>query len=246
LSAIRAWRLHILGAVNSSRSRPAATRLLALDTGSPIVSVALAVDGAVVAERSIEQARSSVALLRMIDDALLAAGLGARDLTGLAVLRGPGSFTGMRVGMATAQGLHAALGMPVAVLPSLSVLAALAGQGNAGGQPSTVLGAVDALRDEWFVQPFRVVAGRAPEPLAEAVILPASRLGEFAPATVCGFGIARLVAAGFWPAGLVAREAAPLASTAAVLAPLYTNCWDAALLTQPLYLREPAVTLPAA
>ena len=102
--------------------------LLALDTGSPLVSVALARDGAVVASRSIEQERSSVRLLEMVQEVLTEAGIGVRDLGGIAVLRGPGSFTGLRIGLATVLGLHQALGVPATAIPSLPVLAASAGE----------------------------------------------------------------------------------------------------------------------
>ena len=122
--------------------------LLALDTGSPLVSVALARDGAVVASRSVEQERSSTRLLEMIREVLDEAGIGIGDLEGITVLRGPGSFTGLRIGLATTLGLHQALGIPATALPSLQVLAASAGTGG------RVITAVDALRGDWSVQVF--------------------------------------------------------------------------------------------
>ncbi|MEO8505688.1 MAG: tRNA (adenosine(37)-N6)-threonylcarbamoyltransferase complex dimerization subunit type 1 TsaB [Acidobacteriota bacterium] len=219
----------------------APAKLLALDTGSPVVSVALTLDGKTAAERSVEQARSSVALLELIDECLREAGLSPRDLNGIAVLRGPGSFTGLRVGLATVLGLRAALAIPVAVLPSLEVLAAHAIERAATG---TIVGVVDALRGEWFASAFRAAPGTLGEPTAEAKILPVASLASFAPATVCGFGVRGLADRGVLPGGLEVLEASPLAATAARLACNRQEWWDAALLTQPLYLREPAVTLP--
>ncbi len=73
------------------------------------------------------------------------------DLDGIVVLCGPGSFTGIRVALATALGLRATFAMPVL---GMSTLAALALQtDSAAGSPIVAL--VDALRDEWFVQEFR-------------------------------------------------------------------------------------------
>ena len=98
--------------------------LLALDTGSPTVSVALASGGALVAERAVSMERSSVQLLGLIRDVLDEAGARPADLTGVVALRGPGSFTGLRIGLATVLGFHQALGVPATALETLRVLAA--------------------------------------------------------------------------------------------------------------------------
>src|SRR3954449_10890345 len=135
--------------------------LLALDTGSPLVSVALARDGAVVAARSVEQERSSTRLLEMVREVLEEAGIRIGDLGGIAVLRGPGSFTGSRIGLATALGLHQALGIPATALPSLQALAF--SMGTAG----RVIASVDALRGDWSAQGFE--DGR---PLGEMELVP--------------------------------------------------------------------------
>ncbi len=213
--------------------------------------MALAIDGEVRASSAVEQARSSVELLQRIDFCLRECDLRPGDLDALVVLRGPGSFTGLRVGLATAQGLCAALGVEVAVLPSLRVLAAHAWERlESGESASTLVSAIDALRGEWFAQPHRATApGRVPEPVAAAAIVPVSRLAGWAPGTLVGFGVERLAAAEGLAdglAGLRILEAGPLAPTAARLAPLLPECWNAELLTDPLYLREPAVTLPLA
>ena len=228
-----------------------ASRLLALDTGSPRVSIAVALDGTVVAESTLEQARSSAELLRRIDDCLRAAGMRPVDLSAIAVLRGPGSFTGLRIGLATAHGLRAALGTAVAVLPSLRVLAEH-GRERAGeaGRARSWIGAVDALRGEWYMQAFDEEAPAAGRPGAlvphdVAAIVAADVLAARRPATVCGFGVGAIAARDGWPADCEALEAENVASTAARLAPTLPELWDAQLLTAPLYLREPAVTLPA-
>src|SRR5829696_1815679 len=101
---------------------------LVLDTGSPLVSVAVGRAGQVVSERSVELGRSSALLLDMIREVLEEAGVAPSELGGIAVLRGPGSFTGVRIGLATALGLHQALGTPATGISSLQALAASAGE----------------------------------------------------------------------------------------------------------------------
>jgi len=215
--------------------------LLALDTGSPLVSVALARDGAVVASRSIEQERSSVRLLEMVQEVLTEAGIGVRDLGAIAVLRGPGSFTGLRIGLATVLGLHQALGVPATAIPTLPVLAA-----SAGPREGIVIAAVDALRGDWSAQAF--AAGR---PLGEMELVPGSELPRLAgaayeekEAVVIGFGVSRLAAVPGWPEGLRLIEPGALASTAAILAASPETVWNPSLLTSAIYSRPPAVTLP--
>jgi tRNA threonylcarbamoyl adenosine modification protein YeaZ len=212
------------------------THLLALDTGSPIVSVALARDGAVVAARSVEQERSSTRLLEMVREVLDEAGIGRGDLGAIAVLRGPGSFTGLRIGLATVLGLHQALGIPATALPSLQALAL------ATGASGRVIAAVDALRGEWSAQAF--VEGR---PLGEMELVPGPELPRLAgggEAVVTGFGVSRLGEIPGWPADLRLLEPGPLAPAAAVLAASPETVWDPALLTSAIYSRPPAISLP--
>jgi tRNA threonylcarbamoyl adenosine modification protein YeaZ len=210
--------------------------LLALDTGSPLVSVALAQDGAVVASRSVEQERSSRRLLEMIQEVLDAAGIRIGDLGALAVLRGPGSFTGLRIGLATTLGLHQALGIPATALSSLQALAASAGTNG------IVIAAVDALRGDWSAQAFE--DGR---PLGEMELVPGPELPRLAgggEAVVAGFGVSRLAEVPGWPADLRLLEPGPLAPAAAILAASPETVWDPALLTSAIYSRPPAISLP--
>jgi tRNA threonylcarbamoyladenosine biosynthesis protein TsaB len=203
--------------------------VLAIDSGSPLVSVAFGSSTGVLASRSLAIAHSSEALLRSIDEVLAAAGATVKDIDGLLGLRGPGSFTGLRVGLATLLGLHQALAVPATALPSLEVLSLAAGPG-----PEPVAAVVDALRGEWFVQLF--AAGRA---LGPAEILPASKLGRAGARRAVGHNLEGLRVA--LPRDLPvveARELAPLA-----LQRLGTGDldWSPATLLDPLYLRPPAI-----
>jgi tRNA threonylcarbamoyl adenosine modification protein YeaZ len=112
--------------------------ILAFDTATDVATSALVDDGEVLGER----ASRAVTLLEDVDALLRQAGARTGDLQGLAVGTGPGSFTGLRVGLATARGLALSLGLPVAGVSTLDALAA----GAPGALP-----VIDARRGEVFV-----------------------------------------------------------------------------------------------
>ena len=197
--------------------------------------------------RTVEQRRSSEALLRLIDEALREAGLTLADLGGLLGLAGPGSFTGLRVGLATLLALHQATGLPATAWETFDVLAAAATPGSpesrVGAPPGAsarVLAAVDALRGEWFTRLF--VHGR---PAEDPVLRRPGDLAAVAPCAVSAFGAGELIAAAGDPPGLAAFEPDELASAALALARLRPPEWDARRLTAPLYLRPAAAASPA-
>jgi tRNA threonylcarbamoyladenosine biosynthesis protein TsaB len=112
--------------------------ILAFDTATDVATSALVEDGEVLGERT----SRAVTLLEDVDALLRQAGARTGDIQGLAVGTGPGSFTGLRVGLATARGLALALGVPVAGVSTLDALAA----GAPGALP-----VIDARRGEVFV-----------------------------------------------------------------------------------------------
>lgn len=223
--------------------------ILTLDAGSPVVSVALGRGGELLASRSAPAERASGQLLGMIREALDEAGLTPADLAGVAALQGPGSFTGLRIGLATALGFHQALGIAATALPTLQALAASV----PGVEPgSVIVAAVDSLRGEWTAQAFRAGPGEdPPAPLAEAALVQAAEVAGLAPrgegergvAVVVAFGVVRL-AEGLPSPGQRPVEAGPLAPAALRLAAAAATRWDAGRLTRPLYARPPAITPP--
>lgn len=99
-------------------------RMLAIDTTTEACSVALWADDALLLEQSIVEPRGHTRrLLPMIDALLDQAGWGLEDLAGLVCTRGPGSFTGVRVGISAAQGLAFAANLPIFPVSTLAVLA---------------------------------------------------------------------------------------------------------------------------
>jgi len=119
--------------------------ILAFDTATNRATSALVGDGELLGERV---SRAST-LLADVDALVRQAGAHPRDITGLAVGIGPGSFTGIRIGLAAARGLALALDVPAAGVSTLDALAA--------GAPGAVP-VIDAKRREVFVQGPRAVA----------------------------------------------------------------------------------------
>ena len=204
--------------------------LLAVDAGSPTVSVAVGHGNEILAERAAQIQRSSGNLLRLVDDTLEAAGRTIREVEGLLGLRGPGSFTGLRVGLATLLGLHQAVEIPATAIPTFEVLASLA-----PGEEGVVLAAVDALQDRWLVQPFR--PGDPPHPLSAPQNVNADGLAHLKPDVVIGFGVSGLPASTSWGETTPLVEPPPLAGPAIRLTVAREIDWDAAALLDPLYLQ---------
>ena len=122
--------------------------LLAFDTATSAVTVALHDGTAVVAEESAVDGRRHGELLAVfIDKALRSIGAGREDLTAVAVGTGPGPYTGLRAGLVTARVLASALGIRIDGVCSLDVIAAAAVAEAAGTE---FLVATDARRREVY------------------------------------------------------------------------------------------------
>ena len=99
-------------------------KILSLDTSSKRFSVAVSVEGKVVARMSeILQKKLSTAMMGRVDKLLKRSEIKLKEIDGLAVGLGPGTFTGLRVGLAAVKGLAFALDVPVVGMSSLDVLA---------------------------------------------------------------------------------------------------------------------------
>lgn len=100
--------------------------ILGIDTAGPADNVALVTDKGILASFSLRQpAIASRPLLRLIDGVCAQAGYAMADMTALAVNVGPGAFTGIRVGLATAQGLALAYAKPLVGCSAFEALVSL-------------------------------------------------------------------------------------------------------------------------
>ena len=97
--------------------------VLGLDTAGRNGSVALAIEGVAAGSRPLPAGGHSSRLTAEAEALLRGHGLVLRDLAGIAVAEGPGSFTGLRVGLAWAKGVAVALGTPLALVSSHEALA---------------------------------------------------------------------------------------------------------------------------
>lgn len=170
-------------------------------------------------------------LAPLVAQVMADAGLAFADLQRVGVTVGPGSFTGLRVGLAFAKGLGAALGIPVV---GVGVLEALAQPLN-----GTVLAILDAKRDQVYLQAFADgVAVSAPDALPLGIA--AARLAELAGSgevTLVGSG-ARLVCDTLPGARQVAADHADPVAVAQIAAARSPTP------PRPLYLRAPDAKLP--
>ncbi|MBO4497504.1 MAG: tRNA (adenosine(37)-N6)-threonylcarbamoyltransferase complex dimerization subunit type 1 TsaB [Lachnospiraceae bacterium] len=127
--------------------------ILAIESSGNVASAAVAERNKILAEYTVNIGKThSQTLLPMIDRVLGDAEMSVNDLDAIAVSRGPGSFTGLRIGSATAKGLAASAGIPILEVPTLEALAV--GVGNAGGR--LICPVIDARRNEVYTALYEV------------------------------------------------------------------------------------------
>ncbi|WP_133477528.1 tRNA (adenosine(37)-N6)-threonylcarbamoyltransferase complex dimerization subunit type 1 TsaB [Cognatilysobacter segetis] len=127
-------------------------KLLAFETATEACSVALAVDGEIVERFEVAPRRHAELSLPWADALLADAGIARGQLDAIAVGRGPGAFTGVRLAIAIAQGV--ALGLDRPIIP-VSTLAALALPAALAHPSSPVLAAIDARMGELYAASYR-------------------------------------------------------------------------------------------
>ncbi len=144
--------------------------LLALETATDLCGVALIQEERLTVELTLFRPRAHAENLAvLIRDALRYGNIEARDLEGIAVSMGPGSYTGLRIGTSSAKGLAFAADAALVGVSSLEALSASVAASAAPGD--VVCTAFRARRDEVYAAAFRVAASGILEPIAETAAL---------------------------------------------------------------------------
>jgi tRNA threonylcarbamoyladenosine biosynthesis protein TsaB len=218
-------------------------RVLAFDTSLGGGSVAVTDGDRLLAAVAEPQPRALVErLLPMIEQALAAAGLSYAALDRIGVTVGPGTFAGLRIGVAAARGLAVATGVPAVGVTSLEALAH--GVRAEVDPDETLIAAIDGRRGQLYLQAFRLAAGGAAALAPPAAVDLADLPARFppGPGAIVGSGaVAALAAAppGYRAVARTTIDAADVAALAAAL-PLPAHP------PRPLYLRAPDARLPGA
>ncbi len=161
--------------------------ILCIETATKLCSVALTRDGVVLATRDLESEKHVHAekVNVFIDEVMKEAGLSLRELNAVAVGIGPGSFTGLRIGLSAAKGLCYALEIPIIGISTLHTLAAAARE-RVGKSTYTCWPMIDARRMEVFTQRYEATGMATGD--VEAVVLDATWAELNAGAAVFGDG----------------------------------------------------------
>jgi tRNA threonylcarbamoyladenosine biosynthesis protein TsaB len=146
---------------------------LGIETATDHCSVALDVDGEVRSHDALAPRRHAELLMPWIRELLAERGLGFEDLDALAVSRGPGGFTSLRIGLGVAQGIALARDLPI---HAVSTLAALAEAADPQGRAERVLTLVDARMSEVYAGFFGAREAAVREILAPEAVLPPAQL----------------------------------------------------------------------
>lgn len=125
--------------------------ILGLETAGPTASVALLRDGALLGEYALHHTRAhSETVMPMVDSLMDTLGIAPGELSAIAVDHGPGSFTGVRIGVCAANGMGQALGIPVVGVNSLRALYA-----QVAYLPGTACAMLDARNDTVYAAVYR-------------------------------------------------------------------------------------------
>lgn len=213
-------------------------RVLAIDTALEACSAAVldTAQGGILASESVAMVRGHAeALMPLVARVMHDAALEFTELDRIAVTVGPGSFTGLRVGVSAARGIAVAAGKPAV---GLTTLAAYAAPYIAADDETPLLAAIDARNEQVYMQLF----GTGGRPLTQPRLAPlrdAVRAATSGPARIVGSAAAMLAAA--WPAN-ESRPAVVDPARAPVIdwvAHLGAAAAQALSLPKPLYLRAP-------
>ncbi len=217
-----------------------------MDTATWTAAVGVVRADVVLAEEAETAARSHVRTVPLLVRRVLArAGLGIEAVEGVAVSIGPGSFTGLRIGLGLAKGIAFGGGLPVAAVSTLEALAAVAD----APPGATVCAALDARKREVYGAVFTVDAPGVLRRLTpDRALAPAALARELPPGTVL-VGDAAEAYPDAWPAGLERRPFATHHPSGGIVARIGARrllAGDVADLgtLEPAYVRAPDAKQP--
>ena len=217
-------------------------KLLAVDTSTEACSVALLHNNAVLALDEVCPQQHSKRVLPMVQQVLAEAQLSLNALDGIVFGRGPGSFTGVRIGVGVCQGLAFGADLPVF---GVSTLAAMAQAAYRLQQAKSVVAAIDARMAEVYFGQFQLDHQGIMQPLAEEMALkpqdlPPSRVGGDGFGVGTGFVTYREQLAQWAPLTVLSQVLYPSAQDMLLLA---KSAWhnqqfiDASA-AEPVYVRD--------
>ncbi len=217
--------------------------VLAIDTSGPVAGCAMLKDGRIVHQIAMNHGLThSETIMPAVDEALSAVGLGCGDVDVFAAVAGPGSFTGVRIGVCAAKGLAHAVGKPCCAVHALEALAM-----NFYGFDGLCCPILDARRGQVYCAAFDMAGGmpvRALEDAAEPLSDFLARLPEDRRLVFVGDGVPVHTEAVLETLGSRALIAPPSlrdlrADAACVLAAQRPESWVDAAALRPIYLRAP-------
>lgn len=141
-------------------------KILAFDSSAVVATVAIISDDTLLAEYTLNHKKThSQTLMVMVDEILKCAEVDLSDIDAIALSGGPGSFTGLRIGSASAKGLAFALDKPIISVPTLEALAF-----NMWGVDCLICPMMDARREQVFTGIYKFVDGKLTTVLPQCVI----------------------------------------------------------------------------
>ena len=159
--------------------------LLAIETSAPEGSVALQVNGEQIQRQLTNQRKQIEQILPCIEELLAEAGVSLSKLNGLALSAGPGSFTGLRVGLGILQGISMAHDIPVAAVSSLQALAQRCLRLT---KAESVACARNAFMDEIYYGEYQEKQGIMQATMPDALVAPANIGSPDSPFQLAGEG----------------------------------------------------------
>ncbi|MBI5870449.1 MAG: tRNA (adenosine(37)-N6)-threonylcarbamoyltransferase complex dimerization subunit type 1 TsaB [Actinobacteria bacterium] len=155
---------------------------LAIDTSTEVLALALGDGEKVLDELSIDAGRSHLEmLLPAVQDLLDSNGLAIGDLNAIVAGTGPGTFSGLRVGIATARALAQSLELPLFGYSSLEALANGLADGAEKPMPRWILPLIDARRGQVFARLYKKEGEKGLKPESEVLCLDPDRLSDILP-----------------------------------------------------------------